>query len=76
MSKKDLAAERFSQLEKEVTDAIEGRVSVDSLSEYLGKKFNDFARDIEYGRVPTSYIKKTNELTERVLNYCRRGATN
>ncbi len=82
MNEENLAAERFSQLEKEVTDVIEGRISIDALSfshaKHPGKKLDDFARDIKDGKVPASYTEKTRELSEKLLAYCRtrREATN
>lgn len=72
-SREEAARERFSKLEEEITGILEGKISIDSLPVNPGKKLDDFARDIEYGKVPSSYIEKTFVLAQKLADYCRGG---
>lgn len=65
MNKFQEAERRYKLLEGEVKEAIEiGRTSSD-----LGKRLDNFTRDIDHGVIPRAYSSKILVVINRLLNY-------
>lgn len=69
MIKEQFAQQRYQELEREINGLLEGKISLDSIGVNPRLKLHNFAKDVESGRIPFSYLKRVFDLGEKLNNY-------